>query len=178
MTSPIAVTQLPVESLTLEFFEQSAGNWHSQRRYYTLKSGETQEVESLIKIEFLPQGSPELIELARLHNLASSQELKGGSKVSWESNYTGTSRKPSVGSTMFGVADNILYRDQGFATTEPVTAKLNFTNPKTMVLRTEYKGSVFEEELKLIGEQYRTRQTIISRAGQEIMIGQYLEKRA
>jgi hypothetical protein len=36
---------------------------------------------------------------------------------------------------------------------------------------------VFEEELKLIGENYRTRQTIISRAGEQQMIGQYLEKR-
>jgi hypothetical protein len=36
---------------------------------------------------------------------------------------------------------------------------------------------VFEEEIKLIGEKYRTRQTIISRAGEQQMIGQYLEKR-
>jgi hypothetical protein len=46
-----------------------------------------------------------------------------------------------------------------------------------MCLKTEYGGSVFTEELKLIGQQYRTRQTIISRAQEEIMIGQYLEKR-
>jgi hypothetical protein len=48
---------------------------------------------------------------------------------------------------------------------------------KTMCLRTEYSGNVFEEEIKLIGTQYRTRQTIISRAGEEVMIGQYLETR-
>ena len=35
----------------------------------------------------------------------------------------------------------------------------------------------FEEELKFIGSQYRTRQTIISRSGEQLMIGQYLEKR-
>jgi CpeS-like protein len=50
-------------------------------------------------------------------------------------------------------------------------------DPKTMHLRTEYSGSVFEEEIKLIGAGHRTRQTIISRAGEEIMIGQYLERR-
>ncbi|MGV2387698.1 MAG UNVERIFIED_CONTAM: phycobiliprotein lyase [Microcystis novacekii LVE1205-3] len=37
-----------------------------------------------------------------------------------------------------------------------------FPNPSTLCLRTEYAGSVFEEEIKLIGQQYRTRQTIIS----------------
>jgi CpeS-like protein len=46
-----------------------------------------------------------------------------------------------------------------------------------MCLKTEYQGSVFEEEIKLVGEKYRTRQTIISRAGEQVTIGQYLEKR-
>ncbi|MDB9379302.1 phycobiliprotein lyase, partial [Nodularia sphaerocarpa] len=86
-------------------------------------------------------------------------------------------RKESQGSTLFGVLGNILYRDRGFATSKPVTAKYYFPNPKTLCLRTEYNGSVFEEELKLIGSKYRTRQTIISRAGEQLMIGQYLEKR-
>jgi len=43
--------------------------------------------------------------------------------------------------------------------------------------RTEYNGSVFEEEIKQIGANYRTRQTIISRTAEHKMIGQYLEKR-
>jgi len=47
----------------------------------------------------------------------------------------------------------------------------------TMRLRTEYSGNVFEEEIWLIWTQYRTRQSIISRAGEEQMIGQYLETR-
>lgn len=177
MTLSLQVAQLSVEALTAQFFQQSEGNWHSQRRYYTLKNGEAQEVVSLIKIEFLPSGSTELVDLAKLHDFDDETFLKAGSKVTWESNYTGTSRKPSQGSTVFGILGETLYRDQGFATSKPVTAKLYFPNPKTMCLRTEYNGSVFEEELKLIGDKYRTRQTIISRAGQEIMIGQYLEKR-
>ena len=78
---------------------------------------------------------------------------------------------------MFGVLGKTLYRDRGFATSKPVTAEYYFINPKTMCLRTEYNDSVFEEELKLIGRNYRTRQTIISRAGEQQMIGQYLEKR-
>jgi len=43
-----------------------------------------------------------------------------------------------------------LYRDRGFATSKPVTAEY-FVNSQTMCLQTEYNGSVFEEELKLIG---------------------------
>lgn len=176
MKLSLPLNRLSPESLVSEFFQQSAGHWHSQRRYYTLKNGEAQEVVSSLTVDYLEQGNTELIELARLHQL-SDTALVAGTKVSWESNYTGKSRKPSLGSTIFGVFGDKLYRDRGFATSEPVTAQFYFTNAQTMCLRTEYKGSVFEEEIKLIGTQYRTRQTIISRAGEEIMIGQYLEKR-
>jgi hypothetical protein len=178
----VGITQVSqtvsVESLAVEFFQQSAGVWKSQRRYYTLnKETEPQEVESRLTVAFLQQGAPQLIELAQSHQLDEIDSLIGGSKVTWESNYTGQIRKPSSGSTVFGVKGNILYRDRGFATPNPIIATFSFTNPQTMCLRTEYNGSVFEEEIKLVGKNYRTRQTIISRAGQEIMIGQYLEKR-
>lgn len=177
MTS-IQFAQLPLETLALEFFQNSVGKWHSQRRYYTLKQdAEPQEVVSLIEVCFIEAGAPELIHLAQLHGFEDETALIGGSRVSWESKYTGQSRKPSKGSTIFGILGNILYRDRGFATAAPVTATYFFPNPQTMCLKTEYKGSVFEEELKLIGAKYRTRQTIISRLGEEQMIGQYLEKR-
>ncbi|MGK7877616.1 MAG: phycobiliprotein lyase [Xenococcaceae cyanobacterium] len=177
MTS-VKIAQLSTESLAVQFFRQSEGEWKSQRRYYTLKKEvEPQEVVSFLRIQFLEKGCPELLELARLHKLDAQTPLLAGTLVTWESNYSGQIRKPSKGSTVFGVLGKTLYRDRGFATSDPVTATLFFPNPKTMCLRTEYGGSVFEEELKLIGQQYRTRQTIISRAGQELMIGQYLEKR-
>lgn len=172
------VSQASVESLAVEFFQKSVGAWKSQRRYYTLnKETEPQEVESSLTVTFLQQGAPQLIELAKSHQLDELDSLICGSKVTWESNYTGKIRKPSSGSTVFGVKGNILYRDRGFATPNPIIATFSFTNPQTMCLRTEYNGSVFEEEIKLVGQNYRTRQTIISRAGQEITIGQYLEKR-
>ncbi|WP_228021345.1 phycobiliprotein lyase [Vasconcelosia minhoensis] len=165
------------EAIALQFFRQSAGEWESQRRYYTLKSGETQEVVSQITVEFLEPGHVHLLALAEKHNLEPEQPLLGGAKVVWESSYIATQRKPSKGSTVFGVRGSILYRDRGFATAKPVTADYQFRDAQTMVLKTAYGDSSFEEELKLIGNRYRTRQTIISRAGEEVMIGQYLEKR-
>ncbi|MEC4983014.1 MAG: phycobiliprotein lyase [Oscillatoria sp. PMC 1068.18] len=178
MKAPVQIAQLSTsESLAVNFFQESVGNWNSQRRYYTLKNGETQEVESFIRVSFLEPGSPELTKLAQLHKFEDETALVGGSQVTWESSYTGKNRKPSQGSTIFGVLGNVLYRDRGFATKNPITANFYFPNPRTMCLRTEYNGSLFEEELKLIGTQYRTRQTIISRAGEEVTIGQYLERR-
>jgi CpeS-like protein len=177
MTTPPQFTQYSIESLVEDFFRETEGNWRSERRYYTLKSGEVEEVISEITIAFLSKGSTELFQLAQMHELDDATGLICGSQVSWVSNYSQPGRKPVTGSTVFGIRENILYRDRGFATSKPVAAEYLMREAKTMHLRTEYGGSAFEEEIKLIGSSYRTRQTIISRAGEEIMIGQYLERR-
>lgn len=176
MTSRLQLAQAAEESLIAAFFQQSTGQWRSERRYYTLPDGETKEMVSLITIRFLEQGCAELQHLAQLHELNHLDALSCGAYVAWDTDSVFGS-KQSKGSTLFGVWGTTLYRDRGFATTKPVTAEYYFPNPKTLCLRTEYKDSVFEEELKLIGSNYRTRQTIISRAGEQQMIGQYLEKR-
>jgi len=177
VTSRLQIAQTVEESLIAAFFQKSAGDWRSERRYYTLPDGDTKEVVSLINIRFLEEGCEELLQLQQLHQLDNDLALTCGACVSWKSSDSVTGRKQSEDSTLFGVLGNILYRDRGFATSKPVTAGFYFSNPQTLCLRTEYKSSVFEEELKLIGENYRTRQTIISRAGEQQMIGQYLEKR-
>ncbi|PSR17426.1 phycobiliprotein lyase [filamentous cyanobacterium CCP3] len=165
------------EPLVQAFFRDTAGDWRSERRYYTLKSGETQEVVSQIAIAFLEAGAPQLIELAEMHQLDPAKPLICGTTVTWESDYVGTGKKPVKGSTIFGVRGTTLYRDRGFATSKPVTAQYHFNDNRTLVLKTQYNDSSFEEEIRLIGQRYRTRQTVISRAGEEIMIGQYLETR-
>lgn len=163
------------ESRIAAFFRESAGKWHSQRRYYTLPDGGTKEITSLLAVRFLEPGWEELRELEKLHGLSVS--LCCGAYVSWKSTDSVTGRKQSENSTIFGAWGNTLYRDHGFAISQPITAQFYLPTPKTLRLRTEYNSSVFEEEIKLIGDRYRTRQTIISRAGEQQMIGQYLEKR-
>ena len=163
------------ESLIAAFFQRSHGQWRSERRYYTLPDGETQEMVSLITVRFLSAGCSELHHLADLHELG-DRLLYCGAEVMWDS-ADASGRRKSRGSTLFGALGDVLYRDRGFATPKPVTAGFCCPNAATLCLKTEYDGSMFEEELKLIGDHYRTRQTIISRAGEQQMIGQYLERR-
>jgi hypothetical protein len=177
VTSPLKPAKIVEESQIAEFFQKSVGNWLSERRYYTLPSGETKEMVSKLTIRFLEQGCDELQKLAQMHDFSNSPSLTCGAQVIWQSTNSATGKKESKGSTLFGALGTILYRDRGFATSKPVTADFYFTNPQTLCLRTEYNNSVFEEELRLIGSKYRTRQSIISRAGEHLMIGQYLEKR-
>jgi hypothetical protein len=165
------------DQLIAAFFRHSQGEWRSERRYYTLPDGEVKEMVSQITIRFLEQGDPDLIALARLHELEDETLMTCGAAISWDSENSVSGRTESKGLTLFGVIGSVLYRDRGFATSKPVTAGFYFNNPDTLCLRTEYKGSVFEEELKLVGDKYRTRQTVISRSGEQVMIGQYLEKR-
>lgn len=171
------VAQLTREPLIADFFRESEGKWLSQRRYYTLPDGKTDEVERSLYVRFLKPGSPQLQELAQLHQLSDPTVLICGSEICWESTTSLLGRKYASGSTVFGATNDILYRDRGFLNSEPVIATYQFTNPETLCLRTEYNGCVFEEEIKNIGEHYRTRQTIITRSGEQQMIAQYLEKR-
>ncbi|MEM9213929.1 MAG: phycobiliprotein lyase [Cyanobacteria bacterium P01_F01_bin.150] len=164
------------EAMVKAYFQKTAGDWRSQRRYYTLKSEEVQEVESILSIQFLDQGTLELQQLAEMHALEDLGQMTSGLSITWESNYIGPSARKMKGSTVFGVWQDNMYRDRGFATKKPVLAKFKLS-ADTMILRTEYGGSRFEEEIKMVGNSYRTRQTIISRAGEEQMIGQYLERR-
>jgi hypothetical protein len=173
----MAIQALALDQAIAQFFQRSAGQWRSDRRYYTLPDGATKEMTSLITIRFLPQGCDELRHLAQLHGLTNETLMTCGTEVTWDSEDSVSGKKQSQGSTLFGVDGELMYRDRGFATTNPITAAYTLANPETLALRTEYKGSVFEEEVKLVGQQYRTRQTIISRAGEQQMIGQYLEKR-
>ena len=126
MSSVITPTTQTLETMATQFFEQSAGQWTSQRRYYTLKSGEAQEVVSDLTVEFLAADHPELVALAAMHNM--DTPMVCGARSSWESNYISPSRKQATGSTVFGIQGNILYRDRGFATPKPVVG--NFFAPR------------------------------------------------
>ncbi|MEM1367545.1 MAG: phycobiliprotein lyase [Cyanobacteria bacterium P01_H01_bin.15] len=174
----VQLAQSTAEQLAQRFFQESEGKWRSQRRYYSLRADKApEEVVSELTVRYFAAGSPELLRLASLHNLPAETPLVAGALTTWESSYVNKTGKPTTGQTLFGILGNTLYRDRGFMTSKPVTAQYAFNKERTMVLSTEYDGSSFEEELKLIGNLYRTRQTIISRAGEEVMIGQYLETR-
>ena len=130
MASPIEILQIAETTLIAEFFQESVGTWSSERRYYTLPDGKTKEVASIITIRFLEAGCDELQKLARMHELNDSTIMTCGAEVSWDSANAVTKAKESNGSTLFGALGNTLYRDRGFATSKPITAKYNFTSEK------------------------------------------------
>lgn len=177
MTLSVQPRSLSTEALAESFFRRTSGRWKSVRRYYALSRDTTQEVTSWITVEYLEAGCDRLLDLARRHEFEDETALICGSYVTWESHYETSTRKPSRGATVFGVKGDYLYRDRGFSTPKPVRADFGFTNPDTMWLRSFYNNSQFDEEIKLVGEKYRTRQTIMTKENEQVFIGQYLESR-
>ncbi|HEY9620167.1 MAG TPA: phycobiliprotein lyase [Crinalium sp.] len=177
MPGSLNLTTRSSAALIQNFFQQTSGDWRSERRYYTLPSGDTQEIISMITVKFLAPGSDELLQLAQIHQLADESTLLCGSYVTWDSKDAISGRHVSDGTTIFGVSETQMYRDRGYATLEPVLADFHLPNPETLQLRTEYNNSLFEEEIRLVGSRYRTRQTIVTKAGKQRLIGQYLETR-
>lgn len=176
MTSLLPLPTTAKSSPIAEFFRRSHGDWHSLRRYYLLPEGKIQNVTSDITVHFLEQDSNPLRHLAQLHDLDETA-MHCGVEITWRSLDADSGQERSTGSTIIGARGATLYRDRGFATPKPVISQFHFWEPTTLCLQTEYNGSTFEEELKLVGQDYRTRQTIVSRAGKQQMITQYMEMR-
>ena len=133
---------------------KSAGKWRSQRRYYTLTSEQTQEVESFLTVKYLEPDSVELQGLAQKHELAADFQFSCGALVTWESHYLNVAakKKPNLGSTIFGIKGNLMYRDRGFSTSKPVTAEFSMRDPLTLCLKTAYNNCSFEEEVRMVGD--------------------------
>lgn len=164
------------ETLIKNFLQESNGDWCSQRRYYALPNGKIREITKTVTMRFLEQGTPELIDLAKLHELEESAQLTCGSYVEWNTVDSETGEQGSKRWTVLGSLGTTMYFGRNFPVPKLVVAEYYFRDPKTIYLWTEENGALFEEELKMIGKKYRTRQTVISRGGEQQMIAQYLEK--
>lgn len=67
----------------IEFFEQSAGKWFSQRTLHNLTSGKLQAGKSEIKIEILPASDPAVIKLCSEHSLNPASAPLAGVRITW-----------------------------------------------------------------------------------------------
>ncbi|MBC1238066.1 phycobiliprotein lyase [Nostoc sp. 2RC] len=169
------VSQLEA-SLIKTFLQESEGNWSSERRYYALPNGKVKEIKKTVAMRFLDQGSPELTELAQLHELDEDAVMTCGSYVEWNNVDITTGEEGSKRWTVLGSLGTTMYFGRNFPVPKLVVAEYYFRDPKTIYLWTEENGALFEEELRFVGKNYRTRQTVISRGGVQQMIAQYMEK--
>ena len=133
------------------FLRRTCGEWTSERRYL-----------------FAPKFKP-----ANMTTRFSITELTGDVfQVVWEGNTSGTMELTLDGST--------LHRSRDYFGEGANSSKVEVVDQDCIVLRTEYDGTRFREEVRMIEEDmFRLRQTVgyNVETGQLVLAGQYFESR-
>lgn len=82
----------------IEFFQQSAGKWFSQRTSHYLSHPKLEAGKTDLWIDILPASDPEVIKVCELSNVDPSLALLGA-RVKWNGT-VGTNEQKQAGSTM------------------------------------------------------------------------------
>ena len=135
-----------------QWFDRTCGTWTSERRYL-----------------FAPKFKPV--------NLTTNFTIDPGERgnqyvVNWQGQTSGTMELTLDG--------DMLHRSRDYFGDGANSSKLELVGSDTIILRTEYDGTRFREEITLIeGDCYRLRQTVgfCLETGKMKLSGQYLETR-
>lgn len=134
-----------------KFLRRTCGSWTSERRYL-----------------FAPSFKP-----VNMTTKFSITELTGDVfQVLWEGNTSGTMELTLDGNT--------LHRSRDYFGDGANSSEIEVIDQDCIVLRTEYDGTRFREEVRLIEEDcFRLRQTVgyNVETGQLVLAGQYFESR-
>jgi len=136
----------------LQFLRRTCGKWTSERRY-------------LFAPKFKPVNMTTNFEFAEL-------ELGNNFLVSWTGQTTGEMQLTLEGDT--------LHRSRDYFGDGANSSKVQVIDQDCIVLRTQYDGTRFREEVRLIEEDmFRLRQTVgySLETGQLVLAGQYFESR-
>lgn len=167
---------LMTEKSTIESILQDwEGVWESVRQYYDLEKNKRSLYKAEIQITFLKECAPEL-NFLRV-NCLSEYKVLCGSKVVWVTKGDESSKTKSKGTMIFGATTDLLIRDRGFGTLNPVLSDYKINDGKSLVIFSAYGGQTFKETISNLNENHRTRQTEIFKDDKLTMVGQYIESR-
>jgi len=136
----------------IQFLRRTCGKWTSERRY-------------LFAPKFKPVNMTTNFEFAEL-------ELGNNFLVSWTGQTTGEMQLTLEGDT--------LHRSRDYFGDGANSSQVQVVDQDCIVLRTQYDGTRFREEVRLIEEDmFRLRQTVgySLETGQLVLAGQYFESR-
>lgn len=156
----------------MEFFQQSAGQWQSQRTTHHLPFRRAELGGSNISVEALPADNEKIIEICKLHNVAPATAV-GGAYVEWDGAMAWDKDDENhKGSTIFALvpdADNPqkgnLLRERGYAEIVPVIGRFEMDNEGGLVLTTEYETMSSVERFWFSNPNLRMRTSVVKRFG-------------
>lgn len=157
----------------MEFFQQSAGKWLSQRTTHHLAFKRSEGGESEISVEALTVEDPKILEICKLHNVDPSLAI-GGAQVQWMGTmaWDRSSEENHEGSTVFVLVpdeDNPrngrLLREVGYAEIVPVIGRYEMDDEDGLVLITEYDTMSSKEHFWFASPDVRIRSGTVKRFG-------------
>ena len=156
----------------LQFFQQSAGKWQSQRTTHHLPFRRAETGSSQITVETLTETDPKIVEICQMHSF--NPELSvGGSYVTWDGAMQWDKEDENhQGETVFALipeTDNPrqgkLLRERGYAEIVPVAGEYYLDHENALVLTTEYETMAIHERFWFITENIRLRVSTVTRFG-------------
>jgi CpeS-like protein len=156
----------------MEFFQQSSGNWQSQRTTHHLPFRRAETGESQIHVETLPPDHPKVLEICELHSVDPSEAV-GGAFVSWDGSMSWDKEDENhQGTTVFVLipqADNpqkgTLLRERGYAEIVPVAGHYYVDPENALILVTEYETMSIFERFWFVNPNTRLRTSTVKRFG-------------
>jgi hypothetical protein len=157
----------------VEFFQQSAGKWQSQRTTHHLAFKRSEMGNSQIQVEALAADHPKIKELCELHQIDPHLAVSG-SHVSWQGSMSWDRENEGnhVGETVFALVPDTdnprqgrLLRERGYAEIMPVVGRYLMDDDGGLVLTTEYETMSSIERFWFASPNFRMRTSTVKRFG-------------
>ncbi len=157
----------------MEFFQQSAGTWHSQRTTHHLPFRRAELGGSEIFVETLPPDDPRVVDICQMYEI-DPKTASGGAFVRWNGSmqWDRDNDENHAGSTVFAIvpdADNPrqgkMLRERGYAEKVPVAGRYELDDDGGMSLITEYETMSSVERFWFPSPGVRMRTSTVKRFG-------------
>jgi CpeS-like protein len=156
----------------MEFFQQSAGQWLSQRTTHHLPFRRSELGGSNITVEALSAEHEKIIAICELHETDPALAV-GGAYVEWSGEMAwDRDDENHVGTTVFALvpdADNPqmgrLLRERGYAEIVPVAGRYEMDATDGLILTTEYETMSSVERFWFVTPDLRMRTSVVKRFG-------------
>lgn len=156
----------------MEFFQQSAGKWQSQRTTHHLPFRRAELGGSNISVEALPANNEKIIEICKMHEVDPNTAV-GGAYVEWDGAMAWDKEgEDHKGSTVFALVpdeDNPqvgnLLRERGYAEIVPVIGRYEMDSENGLILTTDYETMSSIERFWFPNPDLRMRTSVVKRFG-------------
>lgn len=156
----------------MEFFQQSAGQWQSQRTTHHLPFRRAELGGSNISVEALEASHEKVVEICKLHDI-DPETAVGGAYVQWDGAMAwDKDNEDHKGSTVFALVPDEnnpktgrLLRERGYAEIVPVIGQFEMDPENGLLLTTEYETMSSIERFWFVGSDLRLRTSVVKRFG-------------